>query len=77
VDIFIVTRNWIFDNRTARGSWNKPQIEALGLTWPPKEGWIDKLDGTAISNSSARQFEQMAKYQRKVRKKKWRYTATK
>lgn len=70
MDLFIVTRDWIFKNKTTKGGWNKPQIEALGLTWPPKEGWIDRLDGTTISSSSARQFEEMRKYRRKWKKRK-------
>lgn len=53
-----ITRNYIDDNRTARGSWTKVQIEALGLEWPPTSGWIHNLIGEVISPEQARRFEQ-------------------
>jgi len=58
---FIITREWIFNNRTERGAWTKKQIEALGLKWPTTSGWIDELVGEAISSHNARIFEESAK----------------
>ena len=55
---FIITKEWIFNNRTKRGAWTKNQIEALGLKWPVTQGWIDELVGEAISSHDARIFEE-------------------
>ena len=53
----IVTREWIFAHRTERGAWTREQIEALGIKWPPRIGWIDRLDGTQITDAAAWDFE--------------------
>ena len=34
------------------------QIEAIGLEWPPLQGWIDSVVGQNITEAQARQFEQ-------------------
>jgi len=58
MEIFVITRNWIFDNRTKRGAWTKEQINALGLKWPATSGWIDQIVDTSISSHNARLFEE-------------------
>ena len=45
------------DNRTDRGAWTKPQIEALGIDWPPRKGWIDRVVGEELSERSKCEFE--------------------
>ena len=57
---FIITRDWIFNNRTKRGAWTKAQLNALGLKWPARSGWIDELVGEAITSHNARIFEEAA-----------------
>ena len=52
-----VTRSYIMANRTNRGAWTRSQIEALGVEWPPRQGWIDRIVGTEISAEAARRFE--------------------
>jgi len=54
---YALTKDYIFRHQTSRGAWTKMQIEALGLTWPPREGWIDRLEGTSISFSQCQDFE--------------------
>ena len=61
METFIITRNWIFDNRTERGAWNKKQLNSIGIKWPAKQGWIDEITGTEISSHNARNFEEYAK----------------
>lgn len=29
--------------KTPRGGWTRQQIEAWGLTWPPRKGWKYRL----------------------------------
>jgi len=57
---FIITRDWIFDNRTKRGAWTKEQINALGIKWPATSGWINEIVDTAISSHNSRLFEEGA-----------------
>ena len=52
-----VTRQFIMDNRTARGSWTRPQIEALGIEWPPTQGWVDRVIGLELTPEQAHQFK--------------------
>lgn len=52
-----LTREYIMKFRTDRGSWTQPQIEALGIDWPPRHGWIDRLEGKEISDDNRIRFE--------------------
>ena len=52
-----VTRQFIMDNRTPRGSWTQAQIEALGIVWPPRAGWIDGVIGQELTETQVRQFQ--------------------
>ena len=52
-----VTRQFIMDNRTPRGAWTQAQIEALGIAWPPRTGWIDEVIGHEMTEMQVRQFQ--------------------
>ncbi len=52
-----LTREYIMKHRTARGAWTRAQIEALGLEWPPRKGWIDTVIGRELTEAQARQFQ--------------------
>lgn len=65
METFIITRNWIFDNRTKGGAWNKKQLAEIGIKWPATQGWIDEIVDTAISSHAARNFEDYAKTSKK------------
>ena len=52
-----VTKKWIMENRTVKGAWTKAQIHALGMTWPPRKGWIGEIVGKMITDENARLFE--------------------
>lgn len=69
-DRFLVTREWILDNRTPKGAWNRLQIQALGIQWPPREGWIDRMDGEYIYHYQRERFEEAATIKAKKRLKK-------
>ena len=66
----IVTKKWIMSHRTPKGAWTRPQIEALGIDWPPRHGWMDRAIGKTINNSERIQFEAKLgiKQVRKLRK---------
>lgn len=44
-------------HRTKKGAWTRYQIVALGISWPPQQGWIDKIEGHEISEENAKRFE--------------------
>ena len=52
-----VDRNYIMKHRTKKGSWTRSQIQALGIEWPPRQGWIDEIIGLTISPEQQIQFE--------------------
>ena len=52
-----LTRSYIKSHRTKRGAWTRVQIEALGLTWPPRKGWIKKIVGQEITEENKLKFE--------------------
>lgn len=52
-----VTRQFLMDNCTLRGAWTQAQIEALGVQWPPRAGWIDAVIGLELTEAQVRQFQ--------------------
>lgn len=56
-DMKTITKKYILDNRTNRGSWTEPQLVALGAGWPPRKGWMRRVLGNPISDENARIFE--------------------
>ena len=52
----IITKQFIMDNRTAKGAWTKKQIEALGITYPPTKGWIQDVIGKRITEQKSGEF---------------------
>ena len=56
----VVTRGWILANRTTKGAWTRPQIESLGVKWPPTKGWMHTVIGSHISDSNKVIFESKA-----------------
>ena len=52
----IITRDFIFENRTDNGAWTYAQLAALGVSCPPTHGWIDEIMGSEISEENARLF---------------------
>ncbi len=41
---------------TNGAGWNKKQLEILGISWPPKNGWLKKLIGTEIEEEKYQQL---------------------
>jgi hypothetical protein len=52
----LITKEFIESNKTAKGGWNKKQIEAIGLIWPPRKGWKKSVIGDCISFNDAQIF---------------------
>lgn len=49
-----LTRAMIDSGKSDRGGWNRPQLELLGVQWPPQQGWPARIIGREIS---ARDYE--------------------
>ena len=60
--MFHVTREWIKENKTARGGWTKEQLAILGVHWPPVQGWIERVTSSQhwLTNFEKWRFEQLA-----------------
>lgn len=54
--MFTITDQWLMDNRTDGGGWTREQLAVLGVSWPPKSGWKDRVIGTQIPYETAELF---------------------
>lgn len=52
-----ITREWLFSHQTEAGSWTRDQLEAVGVKWPPAQGWIERIVGCQINEVTQRRFE--------------------
>lgn len=72
--MFIVTVEWIHEHASYHGpagnSWKKVQAEALGLTYPFKAGWIQRVEGMQITQEHRDRFEFYKDTAKRTRKKK-------
>jgi hypothetical protein len=55
--MFEVTEEWVRRYQNGNGGWTRDQLEALGIGWPPREGWIRRVVGIEISDESRERFE--------------------
>lgn len=54
-----ITKMWLKDHATKGCGFTKAQIEALGVSYPPKAGWIDEIVGTWITDEQAINYENL------------------
>lgn len=59
-DTFIITEKWLREN-TNCGAVNAKQLRAIGLSWPPQDGWLRNMIGKEISTEAKRKFESLKK----------------
>lgn len=55
--MFVITEDWIKSNASVRGGWTAKQFSAIGIDWPPVKGWIGRVIGTTIDETSKHVFE--------------------
>ena len=53
----LITNDFIVENKTARGSWTRSQMQSLGVTWPPETGWKERVIGLEISDRNVEIFK--------------------
>lgn len=51
-----VTKSFLDENRSNGGAWTKAQLEILGISWPPANGWISGVIGKEISEEDRIKF---------------------
>lgn len=60
----------VWFGRTPNGAWNRDQLEALGVSWPPVAGWKRALARRgSIPTSDVRRFLALATVPAKERKR--------
>lgn len=52
-----VTRELLETLRTPAGGFTRATVQALGVAWPLVSGWMDRLEGTPISDKQLRDAE--------------------
>jgi hypothetical protein len=40
-----MTTEMIRSQRSSNGGWSRRQLDAIGVEWPPKKGWLDAAAG--------------------------------
>jgi hypothetical protein len=55
--MFRVTEQWVRQYQSGNGGWTRDQLEALGVSWPPRNGWIVRALGKEISDENRKRFE--------------------
>jgi hypothetical protein len=55
-----VTIEWIQGNKTKAGGFKREQLAAIGVTWPPKQGWPARCAGKWITDEQKAKFESFA-----------------
>lgn len=52
----VLTKALIEAGRTGNSGYSKKQLLALGVSYPPKSGWIERLIGTEVSDEQYERF---------------------
>jgi len=55
----ILTKEYIFSHSTTKaGGFTRAQTDALGLSYPPSKGWINRLVGQRFDKEALKLFEE-------------------
>lgn len=65
----LINEQFLEGGKGIGGGWNRYQLEALGVTWPPTSGWKWGLVGTEIDDATARKFIALKDQSKSQRKK--------
>src|SRR5262245_53377314 len=63
-EAFVVTEEWLRRWATdGHVGWPAKQLAAIGVSWPPRKGWLQSLIGVAIPDEMRQNFERLSKRQ--------------
>jgi len=51
-----LTEQNIMDGASRFGAWSKVQLALIGVSWPPKKGWKEKVIGRSIDEDDLSKF---------------------
>lgn len=51
-----VTQEFLDKHKTKRGAYTKAQLELIGVSWPPKKGWKEKVIGRELTKQQEKEF---------------------
>lgn len=51
-----ITATLLDAGKSIRGGWNRKQMDILGVSWPPREGWQKSVIGKDISGDDAERY---------------------
>lgn len=51
-----ITAELIFEGQSERGGWSRAQVEALGIPWPLRPGWISRAVGNEVVDEAVQEF---------------------
>jgi hypothetical protein len=54
-----ITEEFLNKISLRKDGWNRLQLELLGVSWPPAQGWKQGLLGKEISEGTARRLEEL------------------
>ena len=52
----IITDEFIENGRSSLGAWGAKQVRTLGVEWPLKKGWKERLIGKTVTDAAAQRF---------------------
>lgn len=61
-------RKIIMDGCSGGGGWNAKQLSAIGVSWPPRSGWIERLHENPPTLSQIETFLSLKGQTKKLRK---------
>lgn len=63
-ETLILTKEMIEKGISSRGGYNKQQLAAIGVDWPPVKGWKMELIGTTVTKEQYEEFILLANTKR-------------
>ncbi len=67
-----LTRENLHPKGFVHQGYNRMQLAALGVKWPPEKGWLSKLVGTEIPDEQYQRFLSLGTMTRKERGKEFK-----
>lgn len=58
---FVITLTWLRRHGTKGAGWSRRQLEAIGLPYPVRAGWMLRMAGKRITQTQRTAFEDAAK----------------
>jgi hypothetical protein len=61
----VFKRQMFKELKSSRGGWNRKQLEALGVPWPLKAGWAQRLIGQTFTSEQLMNAKNAGNYDKK------------